>query len=551
MTAGGSELRNGPESIVSNDPPLRQVRPLPVKAPGPADRVRSTGGSGRPARRGGMVAAALAVMLAVPVSLAGSPLAGSPLAGGPAGAWAGLWLGADPGTTATTLADVRAIIHGNTGTAATLTGQGVGIALIDTGVVAVPGLPAAQIVNGPDLSFESQSATLDYLDTYGHGTHMAGIMVGNDTASGTLGIAPHAKLTSVKIGTANGAVDVSQTIAAIDWVIAHRNDDPANPIRVLNLSYGTGGYPVSWTDPVQFAVEQAWLSGIVVVAAAGNGGVADGTLTDPANDPAVIAVAAASTKGTATTADDDYAPFTTGGGLGRNIDLLAPGESIVSLRDPGSNIDVSYPSARVGTTLFRGSGSSQAAAITSAAAALLLQQHPNLTPDQVKFALMQSGSFVSGTAAGRGIRELNVGAAATMNIPTYVQGWNHSSGTGALEAARGPSHVLRDSNITLSGENTIFGAWNSATWAPKSATKTAWVGGVWMGWRFAGDGWTGSSWASRTWSPATWTSGPWAGGTSWTDPNWVARYWSGGAWTGGGWVARYWSSDDWSTAHWG
>ena len=489
-----------------------------------------------------MAVAALSVALAVPAPLAGA---------GPAGGWAGLWLGAEAGTGSTTLADVRAIIHGDTGAAATLTGQGIGIALIDTGVVAVPGLPAAQVVNGPDLSFESQADNLRYLDAFGHGTHMAGIIVGNDTATGTKGIAPGAKLTSVKIGTANGAVDVSQTVAAIDWVVAHRNDDSANPIRVLNLSYGTGGNPVSWTDPVQYAVEQAWINGIVVVAAAGNGGVGDTTLTDPANDPAVIAVAAASTKGTATTADDDYASFTTGGGLGRNIDLLAPGESIVSLRDPGSNIDVSYPAARVGTTLFRGSGSSQAAAITSATAALLLQQHPNLTPDQVKFALMQSGSLVSGTAAGRGIRELNIGAAATMSIPNYVQGWSHSSGTGALEAARGPSHVLRDNNITLSGENTIFGAWNSATWAPRSAAKTAWAGGVWMGWRFAGDGWTGSSWASRTWAAATWTTGPWNGGTSWTDPNWVARYWSGGAWSVGGWVARYWSSDDWATAHWG
>ena len=100
-----------------------------------------------------------------------------------------------------------------------------------------------RVVNGPDLSFESQSAGLRYLDTYGHGTHMAGIIIGNDTATGTKGIAPDVKLTSIKIGTANGTVDVTQAMAAVDWVVKNRNYDPANPIKVISLSYGTGGTP--------------------------------------------------------------------------------------------------------------------------------------------------------------------------------------------------------------------------------------------------------------------------------------------------------------------
>src|SRR4029453_10012451 len=129
------------------------------------------------------------------------------------------------------LAQIRSIIAANTGAAATLTGKGVGVALIDTGVAPVPGLPVGQIVNGPDLSFESQAANLRYLDTYGHGTHMAGIIVANDTATGTKGLAPDAKLTSIKVGTASGAVDVSQVIAAVDWVVEHRADDSANPIK--------------------------------------------------------------------------------------------------------------------------------------------------------------------------------------------------------------------------------------------------------------------------------------------------------------------------------
>src|SRR4051812_29527481 len=217
---------------------------------------------------------------------------------------------------------------------------------------------------------------------------MAGIIVGNDTATGTKGIAPRAKLTSIKVGTANGAVDVSQMIAAIDWVVSHRNDDPANPIRVMNLSYGTGGMPDYWADPVQFAVEQAWKAGIVVVAAVGNSG---GQMSDPATDQFVLNAGSAATQGTVSPADDTISTFTSltySGGANRRTDVLAPGEAIVSLRDPGSNIDRSYPGARVGTTLFRGSGTSQATAITSAAVALLLQGRPSLTPDQVKNLLM-------------------------------------------------------------------------------------------------------------------------------------------------------------------
>ena len=72
--------------------------------------------------------------------------------------------------------------------------------------------------------------------------------------------------------------------------------------------------------------------------------------------------------------------------------MVAPGRSIVSLRAPGSLIDQAFPGGRVGDRLFRGSGTSQAAAVTSGAVALLLQQYPNLTPDQVKAALVASAS---------------------------------------------------------------------------------------------------------------------------------------------------------------
>ena len=157
--------------------------------------------------------------------------------------------------------------------------------MIATGVAPVPGLPAARIVNGPDLSVESQAPHLRYIDTYGHGTHMAGIIVGNDAATGTTGLAPEARLTSIKVGAANGAVDVTQVIAAVDWVIQHRNDEATHPIKVINLSYGSGGQAQPWNDALGFAVEKAWPSGIMVVGAAGEYRTAAGSLAPPAAHP--------------------------------------------------------------------------------------------------------------------------------------------------------------------------------------------------------------------------------------------------------------------------
>jgi serine protease AprX len=495
-----------------------------------------------------LMAAGLAA--ALPMAIVGAsapPLTGSQ----PGGGWSGLWLSTTSTGTGLSLADVRKIIAADTGTAGSLTGAGVGIALIDTGVASVPGLPAARVVNGPDLSFESQSSALRYHDSYGHGTHLAGIMVANDTASGAKGIAPGAKVTSVKVGTANGAADVTQVIAAIDWVVKNRNHDPANPIKVLNLSYGSGGNPPQWTDPLQLAVEQAWKAGITVVAAAGNQGAGPDVLNNPANDPWVIAVGSTSTKGTVSVTDDTVTSFTNID-LDRPLEVLAPGESIASLRVEGSNIDNSYPGARVGTTLFKGSGTSQSAAIVSASAALLLQHKPSLTPDQVKYYIQNSRTWLPNGVHGYGALNVNAAIAkiASMPNPLVQNLGTTSNGSGTIEAARGNSKAVSD-GVSLIGEKSIFGPWSSSTWAAKAKTQTTWSGGVWMSYRMAGDGWTGSSWASKTWAAGTWPGKSWAGAANWTDPAWNGRYWSGRYWSAGAWTGRYWSSDDWETAFWG
>ena len=501
-----------------------------------------------------LLPAALVVPLGAPPAVAtasgGDTTGGSASTGSP---WAASeWLSSTASSGfGTTLADVRSMIGASTGTAATLTGAGVGVAMIDTGVAPVPGIPAAQLVNGPDLSFESQAPALRYLDTYGHGTHMAGIIIANDTATGTKGLAPKAKLTSLKLGTATGAVDVSQVIAAVDWVVKNRNHDPANPIRVLNLAYGSGGDPSTWSDPLQYAVEQAWEAGIVVVVAAGNNGNTSRKLTNPATDRYVLSVGATATHGTLAKTDDTLSVFTNLGNTGKQVDVLAPGQSILSLSDRGSYVDTYFPLARSGATLVRGSGTSQASAVTSAAVALLLQHRPSLNPDQVKDIIKRGTVVPNGLAAALGLKQINVATAMTL-LPSFGSKqnyWQESNGLGNLDASRGVSRVISN-GVALSGDNTPFGSFDGTAWRYKAKYTDSWKGGVWMGYRLAGDGWTGTSFASKTWASAVWPGKPWGGATTWVDPSWTGRFWAGRFWAAPSWTGRFWASDDWSSANW-
>ena len=475
------------------------------------------------------------------------------------------------------------------------TGAGVDVAVIDSGVAPVEGLSTpGKVVNGPDLSFESQDPDLRYLDTYGHGTHMAGIIAGNDTGAGMptsgfnnssllptvaarpkdsngskditpfdpnqtsdfMGVAPGARIVSLKVADAFGATDVSQVLAAIDWVIAHRHDGDANlNIRVLNLSFGTDGTQAYALDPLSFAVEQAWKKGIFVVVSAGNEGYGTTKLNDPAYDPYIMAVGASDPEGTANPADDTVATFSSGGDASRHPDVVAPGTSIGSLRDPGSYIDTTYPTARFGDTqrLFRGSGTSQATAVVSGAAALIIQQRPWVTPDQLKLLLSETATPLTGprpTADGNG--QVNLAAAYTTYTPSARdarQDYTPSTGLGTLDGSRG-SFRLVDNGVALTGNTDIFGnPINVKRWAKLSADGNAWDKGAWMGVDYTGRSWTGRSWTGIEWAGRSWTDVSWSG-RSWTSDAWQGRSWTGRSWTDGAWTGRSWTNGTWSGNVW-
>ena len=433
------------------------------------------------------------------------------------------------------------------------TGAGVDVALIDSGVSPVEGLSTSgKVLNGPDLSFDSQSPSLQYLDGYGHGTHLAGIIAGRDTAavqgqyagdsSDFIGMAPDARIVNVKVADNQGATDVSQVVAGIDWVVQHKNDSGLN-IRVLNLSFGTNSTQSYVLDPLAYAAEVAWKSGIVVVASVGNDGSTSTGVADPADDPYVLAVGAADTNGQSSPSNFSVASFSSWG-TSRNPDMVAPGVHIASLRDPGSVIDQAHGAgAGVGVRFFRGSGTSQAAAVISGAVALAVQQHPTWTPDEIKQLLVSTSLNLRAPAKasteGRGVVNLN--HALGTGVGSFKQNFPASNGTGSLEAARGSLHVTSPSGMTLTGEQDIFGsAFNSAAMAAAEASGQSWSGGTWNGQSWSGQSWSGQSWSGQSWSGQSWSGQSWSG-QSWSGQSWSGQSWSGQSWSGEGWDCGDWS----------
>ena len=454
------------------------------------------------------------------------------------------------------------------------TGSGIDVAVIDTGVSPVPGLDGAgKVIHGPDLSLESQAPNLSQLDTNGHGTFMAGLIAAHPgdlvapysqaPASSYRGMAPDARIVSVKVGTADGGVDVTQVIAAVDWVVQHAHDPGLN-IRVISLSYGTNSTQKALVDPLAYAVGQAWKSGIVVVAAAGNTGYQRGNgapgLADPAYNPHVIAVGGSDSMGTQTIKDDRvgaYSASSTGCGSCKNPDFVAPGSHLQGLRVPNSWLDLNHAEGRLDDLYFRGTGTSQAAAVMSGAVALVLQKYPQMTPDLVKrYFSSNAGKLASFDSQAQGAGEIRLGQMVAKTPQWSYTGQNFSLalGGGSIEAARGQAHLSQDGTI-LAGEQDIFGKpINAATLALLQATGSSWSGGEWNGSSWSGSSWSGSSWSGSSWSGSSWSGSSWSGsswsGSSWSGSSWSGSSWSGSSWSGSSWSGGNWAGDVWAGASW-
>ena len=428
-------------------------------------------------------------------------------------------------------------------------GSGVGVALVDTGVASVPDLAGHVIpvttdplglTSAPCANFSGES---NCNDSYGHGTFIAGIIAGSGVSSNGAyaGMAPGVNLISVKIAGANGTTDVSNVLAALQWVVSFKN---RYNIKVLNLSLGTNGVQSYRTDPFDYAVEQAWQAGITVVVSAGNAGPNPGTISKPADDPFVVTVGAVDDNGTQGLGDDFLPDFSARGptasdGLTKP-DVVAPGTHIVSLRSPGSTIDQNFP--HMDAYYHKGSGTSQAAGVVSGAVALLLQSRPTWSPDRVKFALTSTARNVASTNPNDvGAGEIDVNAAR--NAPTGLanQGVPEGDGTGSLDLSRGTVQFQANDPLgsIVTGSETaqllvfsqaiyVLGPWNELTWWGGQWTGGQWYGGQWTGGQWTGGQWTGGQWTGSGWT----TGGQWYG-----QPE--GGQWYGGQWTGGQWYGSY------------
>jgi len=281
------------------------------------------------------------------------------------------------------------------------TGDGIAVAVVDSGIVdhadfANYNCTGSRIVYRESFLEGDTSTT----DTYGHGTHVAGIIAGNGACSPSSwvfkGMAPRAKLVVLRALDGAGCGSDSTVIAAIQRAVQLKT---TYNIRVLNVSLGRGIWESYSLDPLAQAVSQAWNAGIVVVVAAGNGGRDNSrgtngyaTIASPANHPSVITVGAMRHNYSYSRANHGIASYSSKGPSVQDHvvkpDLVATGNRVASAKVSGSYLATSPTWAS--TNFMELSGTSMAAPVVAGTAALILQKSPNVSPDVVKARMMKT-----------------------------------------------------------------------------------------------------------------------------------------------------------------
>src|SRR3990172_259402 len=277
-----------------------------------------------------------------------------------------------------------------------VSGDDVTVAVIDTGI------SPSDDFGGRLAGFGNfSSEEMIPLDSHGHGTWVAGIIAGDAPKGPFAGIAPAADLLSVKVAGRDGSARVSDVIGALQWVVQNKD---RYDIGVVNISLNSAIADSYLRDPLSAAVEQAWFQGIVVVVSVGNLGATPFAADHaPANDPFVITVGAFDDQGTADPSDHLLAGWSSRGvtvdGYAKP-EVEAPGVDIVSTSSGNKSfLAQEGPDRVVARSYIQLTGSSASAAVVSGMVALMLEEDPSLTPDEVKFRVIATGSPVPGSDA--------------------------------------------------------------------------------------------------------------------------------------------------------
>ncbi len=460
-------------------------------------------------------------------------------------------------------------------TADSPSGAGVTVAVVDTGVADSPDL--AGRVRHVDVT--SKKLADDAGDGYGHGTFIAGLVAGDGTASDGryAGAAPKANLLDVRVAADDGSTSLVSVLRGLQVVSASAAE---LHIRVLNLSLSSGSPLPYQVDPLTQALEGLWHQGITVVTAAGNDGPAPGSVSSPGLDPTLLTAGALDEAGTAARDDDTVADYSSRGPATSDQagtakpDVVAPGSHLVSLRAPGSTVDVANPTSRVGDAYFRGTGTSMSTALVSGVVADLLSARPDLSPDQVKALLTgtayRNAALTPAAGAGAG----GVDAAAALAAPTPAGTGTVADPTQAPDPSTlSPGEVKqwdRFAAAMLDGDRTgAFAAWRKLSpearswvgrsWVALSPEARSWVARSWVARSWVGadgtaDEWLARSWIARSWVARSWVARSWVArswvGRSWVDDGWTGRSWVGRSWVARSWVGRSWVDDDWAARSW-
>ena len=275
------------------------------------------------------------------------------------------------------------------------TGKGVGVAIIDTGLSASPQF-ASEIpaLVGSYNALTGEQGPID--DRTGHGTHLASLLSGfGETFSG---IAPQAKIVAIKAFDSEDRASALDIIDAVQWVL---NNRARYNIRILNLSVSASTELPYHIDPLNMALTQAWIQGLVVVVSAGNEGPQPSSVTAPGNNPWLITVGAAdySTDGQWRS----VAPFSGRGPTDSGHikpDIVAPGTLLAGLRPAHAIRPEGEPDHFDAQGNWIASGSSQASAVVSGMIAVLLEARPELSNHDVKCLLANTALPLQGSPDG-------------------------------------------------------------------------------------------------------------------------------------------------------